>query len=82
MSNLISRVYIDWHIKAFKCEHLKCTQSFRYASDLKKHDIVVHLIYSGLKVKELIATESLGGRIGIIYQDTAAYTTYIIQDHS
>ena len=71
-------MYIDWYIRAFKCKRLKCTRLFRCASDFKKYDIIVYFMHSGLKVEKFIATESLGRRIGIIYQDTAAYATYII----
>jgi len=78
----MSRAYIDWYTKAFKYKYLKCIRLFRCASDLRKHDIVVYLVHSGLKVKKLVATESLGRRIGVIYWDTAAYATYIVQDYS
>ena len=78
----MSRVYIDQYIRAFKCEYLKYIQLFRCASDFKKHDIIVYLMHSGLKIEKLIAIESLGKRIGVVCRDTAAYTIYIMQDHS
>jgi len=82
LSNLILKVYIDRHIRAFKCEHPKCIWSFGCASDLKKYNIAVHLVHSGLKVEKLAAIESLSRYIGVVCRDIAAYTTYIMQDHS
>ena len=82
-------MYIDRYIRAFKCGHLKYTQLFRYASNLINYEIAVYLVHSSLYidyylplisrrlVEELAATESLGGRISIMYWDTAAYATYI-----